>query len=1728
LQKGHTRPLASLMLFCALAAIVLIVSSVASTQSSASSRLRAAGPLVQLSGARPAPLLPGQTPDFFCSECFENASAVSTAQSGPDPDDNLTRTATATTEVEPCSSFVTGQNRIAFVSTGHDLDGDGLIDPELPEQPTFGLWLMRPDGSHQQRLVELPGNQREPAFDLGGRLLAYASNETGTYQIYTIDIRSGVIWQITTTPGNKRNPTWSSDSNWIAFQCDRNGNWDIFKIRSDGAGSEVPLAISSADEQNPVWSPTAPYIAYQVTEGTGRSRIYTMDSEGGNAAPVSDGGGDSQADDIDPAWHPQGQSLVFSSSRLTGPTDTTPNFNIWTMGIVGEVNGAHTTLITSRDANDTYDSTQPTWTPDLDQRARARIVFSSNRPGNATEADNWNIWATFLRDTLPPVLETAEGRENALPWLEVNQVEIRDDRHVTPGTDVTIKVKVYDKDSGVGSVTALLKDPDIKIFSWRSGRLFDSGITSDSQPAGNQALELDCQIVGTAELRDDGVAPDEVAGDGIYTGNFTTLTATRDYIIDIATTDLVGNSMTYDDIYGFTTVTFNPDAPVLFVDDYCEGQTFIGLTGVNNDRTAAFPVESYYRCNPGYAIGYQNTVDFDSIIGPAGYDPNNPFSTSNRGYYNVWRIICRGPVPAQILRNYLPTVEYQLDPAEALASPTTAKATRSVQVAKRAVIWAAPKTGNLWVANGTIMDAATQSRLANYLDQGGRLFISGDDLAWALTMGGRSSNAFLSNYLRAQYQSDAAGGYGFTADGEASSPVAGDAWAGVGGSHVNYWSGWREVADNPTELLSPLIPTTATSPCYCDAADHGVVWADGITPIGETKLYGYGGFSGTAAGTAYSDPMTGAHVVYLAFGFERIHRKYIAAHDPIPAHCANHRSHLIHNFLCWSRTGAFQGRVVSISEGGKPVTDPEPIVVFTQGEYRYAVRCQKDGTFVIQGVRPGAYSIRAIRSGYEIDHADGAIVHGGFGTVQVDFAIKEAQPGAIGGVVRSESTDKGIGNVAVRVYLLPEPEEAEGDERDEENGEENDTAPGNTIGDGEIPIEELEPPIATSVTAADGTFVIGGIPPCNYAVVADGTEVGYGTDRIDVRVTPGNATNVVLVLGAADGALSVHVTDDGDPPVNLANASVEVRNEADQIVATALTDTSGIAEVGLPAGTYQIRASRAGYQTSGTQGVTVNAAETASAEIKLSRVADGAISGKVASATTGQAVGDIQVQVLSGGVVIATGLTSGTLTEPGDGAPAYNYMIANVPAGDVVVRPIVSGYTPRPIERQVAVESGKTASGVSFLLDSLHVFPGGLQLMSLPWDYSNRDAAAVLDMAPGDLRMATWEGSSQRYRIYPNAPADRFRLGTGYWMNLAAPADLAEEGTAAPTVFEMPLLPGWNLIGTPYRNSVDFYSVSVRDQSGTVRTVQDALARNVLGSTPFAYMLGGYRLVSAFTPYTGYWLLANQRCDLIVDERIATLALTPQGLEPAVEVPSDGWLLPLQASVAGMLDTAAYIGVARKASTGFDPGLDQAKPPVPGMGSYVYLAFKSENQQQPLAVDFKAAGSSAQHWDLEVSTSALRETVQVSWPDMSAVPAGVQPVLSDPVTGKQVYMRTSQSYSYVSDGQPRNLRITVPAAEAGQLAVSTLLASAVDERAVVTYSLSKNAQVTAEVRNISGVLVRSLMSDQQQTAGIHSANWDGRNQSGVAVPNGRYLVRVMARTQDGQQSQALTQVSISR
>ncbi len=1755
MQKGHTRRVVSLTLFCVLIAILLILSSVAFTQSP---RSKAVGPLLTLPGAVRLPLAPGESPLERCSTCPGDVGTEQ-APPGPDPDTDMTANATASQELEPNTAPIIGQNRIAFVSNGEDLDDDGFIDPTLPADPgytpDFDLWLMRPDGTQQQKVIDLPGDQRDPAYDPGGRLLAYASNQSGTYQIYTVEVSTGVIWQITTTEGNKRHPTWSSDSNWVAFTTDRNGasNWDIFKIRSNGAGSEIPLAVAAGNQLAPAWSPTAAAIAYQSAVGN-VDRIFSMDTEGGNVIQLSDGGGSPTASDIDPAWSPNGQSMVFASSRFTELLgDTTDDFNIYTMSRVGEAEtGQPATLVSNdEDALDDQDDVNPTWTPDLDERARTRFVFESTRADAAGEEPD--IWATFLSDTMPPELRVGPGRDNALPWV--------DNRNPGPGADITVKVAVYDADGGVGSVTALFKDPELKIFEWSVGVTFESSITGD------KALEVDCTIVGSAQMLDDGVSPDEVAGDGIYTATWTTLPTARDYIIDIATTDIYNNSMTYDDIYGFSTVTFNPNDRILFVDDYCEGQLFISLTGNNNDWPYQYPVESYYRLNPGGTL--EPTVDFDSIAGrlPA-YNYPRPTSFDPDGYYDVWRVICRGPVSDTILRNYLPTVEYQLDPADALANPTTAKATRAVQVANRAIVWAAPKTGDVWIADGTIMDASVQARLGNFLAQGGKLFISGEDLAWALTMAGRTNNDFLSNHLRAQYLQDDVGVGGDNSNswaaGESDSPVAGDAWYGTGSLHRNNYRAWYDANDEPTILLFPGGPVNSPD-CWCDAADQGVlgagIRADGITPIGEdTKLCGYhvgqsGGFGGTGAGTAYHDLTTGAHVVFLAFGIETVYRDYITSTTP-PSRCLNHRSHLIHNFLCWSRSATVQGRVVSISEGGVPVTDPEPIVVITQNENRWAVRCQKDGTYVAQGLKSGEYDVEAIRVGYEIDHADGTHAHGGENPVQIDFAIKEAQPGAISGIVLSETTDDFIANVTVSVYPVPVEEEEEVEPGDPpaaavdpndfmaaSHGDEPGSAR-NTVATASLPvrgeqtadydIDDLGEPIAQGVSAADGTFVIPGVPVGDYVIVADGTVVGYGTAQQQVDVTPGNTTNVVFRLGAAPGTLSVHVTDVNDQS-DIANATVVVSDANAVEAGRATTDTSGIANLSLPAGQYTVIVSAPGYETSTPKAATVTSQVTSNLEVQLDTVPAGGISGVVASATTGSPVGGILIRVMSGGVVIASTVTSDTLTNPGDGSPSYNYIFdpedptsTGVPAGEVTVVPVVSGYTPSPTQRTETVQSGQMTTGVSFVLESLHVFPAGYQLMSLPWDFSSMDPAALLGVTAGSLRMATWETGAARYRAYPNAPADRFRLGRGYWLNLAGAADLAQEGTPATSPYSMRLEQGWNLIGDPFTVGIDFYSVTVRDRNGVDHTMAEALASNIIGSRLFAYMLGGYRTVSAFIPYVGYWLLVNDSsCTLIIDRDADALAVSEEAAASTAMVDVDGWQLQLNAEVAGLADTATCIATSTAASEGYDAGLDQGKPPVPGMGPYVYATLQGSDGGN-LAVDVRGANAAESRWNLVVDTNLAGQQVELSWPAMHGLPANVQPMLIDAAAGKRVYMRTNRSYCFTAGETARQLSIVVSSDPVGQLAVAGASASAGAEGVSVSYTLSKAASVSVEVRNIAGRLVGRAAQNELQTTGLQSVVWNCRNIAGAKVPAGRYLISIAAATEDGQRAQGLTSVIVTR
>jgi hypothetical protein len=1664
--------------------------------------------------------------------------SVGTAQGGPWPDSNLTPNTLATSEVEPAAAPGLTMNRVAFSTTGVDADGDFRIDPSLPADPGFvpnyNIWTMRPDGSEARQVTNLPGDEREPAWDPGSRWIAfsYRAKPEGNWDIYLINLNTLAVQQLTFGAGNKRHPTFSMDGNWVAFQWDINGNWDIYKTPTS-RWEPVQLTTSPTDDTDPAWCPAANLIAYTGTAGAGK-RIFVMDQDGGNQTVLSNGGMGGRGNDVEPAWlwietaAASNIDIVFASDRLTSGADPHRDYNIFRMTEQGEIDGPEAVLLTNKDeATDEADDRNPAVSPEL-QRASMRVFFESTRDDPTRRT--WDIWTFFVTDRRPPELVE-------LPWVS--------QRELAPGSTVKIYARVRDWDTGVRSVVAVLKNAEPldpvrggpNSANWLVNWTYHDG-DFDATTGGVRFLEYDCPEVARIPLDPEPGSGSTIGEGAVFSGEYDTELVGHDYIIDIEVVDEVGNSLRYDDVYGFTTRAFQPKTNVLFVNDYCEGQSFLYKLGYNNDYAAAYPVESYYLYNP------------------SGLDPNgtNPWGgvrfDTIRGYYqeryDVWRIICRGPIPPWVYQYYLPTVEYQLDPQEALSDPDNAQPTRRVLVADRAIVWACPHAGDLWVARGGLIDAATQADLALFLERGGRLFISGEDIAWALTMNGTTPNDFLRQYLRADFVRDTPVlvgtyprlgypdlnepiignqpqwwrlpreiGYTFTARSRDNDPVADDPWAGSGPISIEHeqYLGVAQQPDHPVSLVTPRLDPSG--PDYTDAAEFSFRPDIIQEQAGAVKLYALGDNydQGPTIGLRYEDLNTGAKVIYLAFGFEQIHRRWSAGI------CYNHRANLMHNALCWMRTSGFQGRVLGVD--GKPVLSPTPIVYCYRqraGQPRElvaAVRCQNDGTYVMQGLGPDFYTLEATRPGYTIDKYDGEFVHGGLGFRIVDFVIKQREPGSISGIVTAEATGQAIQGVKVCVSpYVPE----------EDEGEPTQPPPG-------------EWPRCT-VTGFDGSYTISELPAGDYEITVDGSEVGYGVVGPDVvTVNAGGTTRADFALPAADGRIVATVLardEEGNVKGPLAGATVDVLS-AGRKITSGVTDTQGVARIAVQPGQYTVVGDAPGYGRSAPQPVAVRSQEDTAVTILMDPQPPGSVLGRIVSGVSGQPVGGVEIRLLVGGVQYASVVSTGELQRDTPDGPLYNFKFTQAPAGTVVVRPIAEGYASEPRELSVIVVSGEETSGLLFRLTSLHTFPAGLQLISLPGDYRGVDPRSIFGLAATQrLRLAAWEATRNQYSVYPHAPADVIRPGWGYWLLLDAPTELTREGLPAQSPTEIAVYgrgdgrPTWNLIGAPFTRAIDVYSIRVRDANGNESDWQTAQSRRKILSVLYAYVLGAYQPSQTLSPYLGYWVAVNEPLTLIT--RDVGLAQRPESAATAFPALGDGgWAIQLTVRAGEQTDACLYLGVRPDATEGFDPGIDQPKPPQPAVAPYVYASAVHEDWGRlngSYAVDMRPSANN-QVYRVMVDTNMAGEEVSVSWPDLSGVPANVKPVLYDPGAGKRVYMRTCNGYSFVSRG-PRELQVELRSRGASALVVSALQAIGHGRQVDIQYTLSQQARVRAEIMNMAGRVVRVLTHDQLQQAGRSRVVWDCRNHSGTPVPAGRYLVVVRAYSEEGECTQAVGTLSVGR
>jgi len=159
----------------------------------------------------------------------------------------------------------------------------------------------------------------------GGGDIAFASDRSGTTQIWLMGINGTNFQQLTDIPEGACQPSWSPDGIRLVFISPCRGNEALYRgsglflINADGSDL-TPLPNVPGGDFDPAWSPDGDKIAFASVRNTGRPRLYLIDLLDNSTEVISY----PYSYDRQPAWSADGTQLAFVTTQK-GPVQ------IWTM-----------------------------------------------------------------------------------------------------------------------------------------------------------------------------------------------------------------------------------------------------------------------------------------------------------------------------------------------------------------------------------------------------------------------------------------------------------------------------------------------------------------------------------------------------------------------------------------------------------------------------------------------------------------------------------------------------------------------------------------------------------------------------------------------------------------------------------------------------------------------------------------------------------------------------------------------------------------------------------------------------------------------------------------------------------------------------------------------------------------------------------------------------------------------------------------------------------------------------------------------------------------------------------------------------------------------------------------------------------------------------------------------------------------------------------------------------
>jgi serine/threonine protein kinase/Tol biopolymer transport system component len=171
------------------------------------------------------------------------------------------------------------------------------------EPDTKTVWVMRNDGSDDRSLV----SGQNPDWSPDGRYLAYETLDNPSH-IRIYDMNSDTSRQLTSGSRSYRAPDWSPDGQEIVAMSPVGSTWQLFIINI-ATGVARQVTSDDGDKRFPAWSPDGSLIAYNTLDNRNwPENIWVIEPSGTGARQITDSGNSGR-----PTWSPDSQLLVFNS-----------------------------------------------------------------------------------------------------------------------------------------------------------------------------------------------------------------------------------------------------------------------------------------------------------------------------------------------------------------------------------------------------------------------------------------------------------------------------------------------------------------------------------------------------------------------------------------------------------------------------------------------------------------------------------------------------------------------------------------------------------------------------------------------------------------------------------------------------------------------------------------------------------------------------------------------------------------------------------------------------------------------------------------------------------------------------------------------------------------------------------------------------------------------------------------------------------------------------------------------------------------------------------------------------------------------------------------------------------------------------------------------------------------------------------------------------------------------